>query len=47
MIDPDRDERDAEKALDRDDRAAHLSRFPAITEDGAGGVRLKGRGTPR
>lgn len=45
VIDPDRAERDAEKALDREDRAAHLSRFLAITEDGAGGVRLKGRGT--
>ena len=27
------------------DRAAHLGRYLAITEDGAGGVRLRGRGT--
>ena len=45
VVDPDRAERDAEKKLDRDDRAAHLGRFLAITEDGAGGVRVKGRGT--
>ena len=29
----------------RQDRAAHLGRFLAIVEDGAGGVRLRGRGT--
>ncbi|QZY28886.1 DUF222 domain-containing protein [Nocardioides coralli] len=45
VIDPDRDERKAEQALDREDRAAHLGRFLTITDDGAGGVRLKGRGT--
>ena len=45
VIDPDRAERDAEKALDRADRAAHLGRFLAISEDGAGGVRVRGRGT--
>ena len=32
-------------ALDREERAAHLHRFLSITDDGAGGVRLKGRGT--
>ncbi len=45
VVDPDKAERDAEKALDREDRAAHLGRFLSITEDGAGGVRLRGRGT--
>ncbi|GAB3763637.1 hypothetical protein FB382_001149 [Nocardioides ginsengisegetis] len=45
VADPEKAEREAERALDRDDRAAHLGRFLAITEDGAGGVRLKGRGT--
>ena len=45
VIDPERVDRDAEKDLDKGDRAAHLGRFLAITEDGAGGVRLRGRGT--
>jgi len=45
VIDPDRTEREAEAALHREDRAAHLHRFLAITEDGAGGVRIKGRGS--
>ncbi|GAA2156156.1 HNH endonuclease signature motif containing protein [Nocardioides koreensis] len=45
VVDPDKAERDAEKALDREDRAAHLHRHLSITEDGAGGVRLRGRGT--
>ena len=45
VADPDKAERDAEKALDREDRAAHHGRYLSITEDGAGGVRLRGRGT--
>ncbi|MCW2793608.1 MAG: putative endonuclease, partial [Nocardioides sp.] len=45
VADPDRSEREAEKAADREARAAHLGRFLAITEDGAGGVRVRGRGT--
>ncbi len=45
VIDPDRTERRLEADLDREDRAAHLHRFLSITEDGAGGVRLKGRGS--
>ena len=45
VVDPDGDEREAEKALDREDRAAHLGRFLTITDDGCGGVRVKGRGT--
>ena len=45
VVDPDGAERKAERDLERQDRAAHLGRYLAITEDGAGGVRLKGRGT--
>ena len=45
VVDPDREERDAEKALDREERAAHLDRHLSITEDGCGGVRIKGRGS--
>ena len=45
LADPDKAERDAEKALDREDRAAHHGRYLSISEDGAGGVRLRGRGT--
>ncbi len=45
VADPDKAERDAEKDLDRHDRAAHHHRFLSITDDGAGGVRLRGRGT--
>ncbi len=45
VVDPDRDERQAEKDLDREDRAAHLGRFFTVTNDGCGGVRIKGRGT--
>src|SRR5919112_6357481 len=45
VVDPDGTEREAERELDRQDRAAHLGRFLAISEDGAGGVRLKGRGS--
>ncbi len=45
VADPDNAEREAEKALDAEDRAAHLGRHLSITEDGAGGVRLRGCGT--
>jgi hypothetical protein len=45
VADPDKTERDAEKAAEREARAAHLGRFLAITEDGAGGVRVRGRGS--
>ena len=44
VADPDKAERKAEKDLDRADRAAHHGRFLSIVEDGAGGVRLRGRG---
>lgn len=45
VIDPDAEERQAEKDLDRQERAAHLGRHLSITTDGAGGIRIKGRGT--
>jgi hypothetical protein len=45
VVDPDGAERKAQRDLNRQDRAAHLGRYLAITEDGAGGVRLRGRGT--
>ncbi|WP_170285999.1 HNH endonuclease signature motif containing protein [Nocardioides rubriscoriae] len=45
VVDPDRAERKAEAELDREERAAHLKRFFAVTDDGAGGVRIKGRGS--
>ena len=45
VVDPEGAERKAERDLDAQDRAAHLGRYLAITEDGAGGVRLRGRGT--
>jgi hypothetical protein len=45
VVDPDRDEREAEKALDREERAAHLGRCFSVTEDGCGGIRVRGRGS--
>ncbi len=45
VADPEKAERKAEQDLDRADRAAHHGRFLSIVEDGAGGVRLRGRGT--
>jgi hypothetical protein len=45
VVDPDRAERDTEKALDREDRAAHLTRGLAVTEDGCGGIRIRGGGS--
>ena len=44
VIDPDRTERRDEAALAREERAAHTGRFLSVTDDGAGGVRIKGRG---
>ena len=44
-VDPDREHRDDEAALAREERAAHLGRHLSITEDGAGGVRVRGRGS--
>ena len=45
VVDPDHDEREAERALDREDRAAHLGRFITVTEDGCGGIRVRGGGS--
>jgi hypothetical protein len=47
VVDPEAEDRRLERALDREERAAHLGRFLAITDDGAGGVRLKGAGVWR
>ena len=45
IVDPDRTERRDEAALAREERAAHTGRFLSVTDDGAGGVRIKGRGS--
>ncbi len=45
--DPDRVEREAEKALGREDRAAHPGRVLTVTEDGCGGIRITARGQRR
>ncbi len=44
-LDPEGDERETEKKLRREERAAHHNRFLSITDDGAGGVRIRGRST--
>jgi hypothetical protein len=45
VVDPDGSDRQLERQLVRDERAAHLTRGLWIRDDGAGGVRVKGRGT--
>ena len=45
VVDPDGEDRAAEAALDREERAAHLQRFLSVVGDGAGGVRIKGYGS--
>jgi hypothetical protein len=45
VVDPDAEDRKLERQLAREERAAHLTRSLTIAADGAGGVRLKGRGT--
>jgi hypothetical protein len=45
LLDPDGAERKLEKDLERDERAAHHSRFLALKDDGSGGVWIKGRTT--
>ena len=45
VIDPDGTDRRLEAQLDRDERAAHADRYLSIVDDGAGWVRLKGRGS--
>jgi hypothetical protein len=44
VVDPDRQERRDEAASAREERAAHLSRFFSVVEDGMGGVWVKGHG---
>ena len=43
IVDPDGDDRRAERELDRLERAAHLGRHLTITEDQCGGAWIKGR----
>ncbi len=48
VVDPDSIDSQLEAQLDREDRedrAAHADRYLAVTDDGAGGIRLKGRGS--
>ena len=45
VVDPDAADRKLQAALEREERAAHLDRYLAITEDRAGGVWVKGHGT--
>ncbi|MCD4526002.1 HNH endonuclease signature motif containing protein [Nocardioides sp. cx-173] len=44
-VDPDRTARTAEAQLAREDRVAHQRRFLTVTDDGAGGITVKGRGS--
>ena len=43
VVDPEGEERRAEKDFARDQRAAHLKRYLAVTDDGAGGAFIRGR----
>ena len=45
VVDPDAVDRKLEAALEREERAAHLDRYLAISQDRAGGVRIRGRGS--
>jgi hypothetical protein len=45
VVDPEGEEKRAEKDLNREERAAHLDRSLSITDDGLGGVRIRGRGS--
>ncbi len=45
VVDPEGEEKRAEKDLNREERAAHLDRGLSITDDGLGGVRIRGRGS--
>jgi Domain of unknown function (DUF222)/HNH endonuclease len=45
VVDPAGEERRLERQLDRDERSSHLGRFLSIVTDGAGGVRVRGRGS--
>jgi hypothetical protein len=43
VVDPDGEDRAAERALEREERAAHLQRHLSITSDQAGGAWIRGR----
>jgi hypothetical protein len=45
VVDPDAEDRRLEAALAREERAAHTDRYLTISPDGAGGIRIKGRGS--
>ena len=45
VLDPDLTARKLEAQLDREDRVAHQRRYLSISDDGAGGIRIKGRGS--
>ena len=45
VVDPDTVDRRLEAQLEREERAAHLTRYLSISPDRAGGVRVRGRGT--
>jgi hypothetical protein len=45
VVDPDATDRKLERQLARDERGSHQTRFLALTFGGAGGVRVKGRGS--
>jgi hypothetical protein len=45
ILDPESTARAREAQLDREDRVAHQRRFLSISDDGAGGIRIKGRGS--
>ena len=45
VVDPDAADRKLERQLEREERASHLGRYLSIAPDGAGGVRVKGRGS--
>ena len=42
-VDPDGTERREERAMEREERAAHLHRELSVTDDGIGGARIRGR----
>lgn len=45
IVDPESTAREREAQLAREDRVAHQRRFLSISDDGAGGIRIKGRGS--
>ncbi len=45
VVDPDAVDRRLEAALEREERAAHLNRFLSVSEDRAGGIRVRGCGS--